>query len=80
MADLEYRPNWASHVVGRYPARSYDEDGEADPQLVKMECEKCGATYQVKCTSGNTRIHVLHFAKVHYHGDALRGPEKKEDT
>lgn len=64
-----YSPGWAKHVVGEYPDREPDGDGGFEPQLVKIACSSCGATHQVKCNSGNVRMHVVQFAKAHYHKD-----------
>lgn len=69
---LTYSPRWAAHVVGRYDPREVDpETGEAEPQEVRLECSRCGATHKAVCTTGAVRGWVNRFALGHVHGDAL---------
>lgn len=69
-----YSPAWAQHVIGTFPERQVDpETGQAEPQLVRMRCTKCGDQHQVMCSTGAVRQWVLRYATVHLHRDAL-GP------
>lgn len=70
---LSYTPQWAPHVTGTFPEKVIDEDGQHEPQLVRMSCSICNATHQVTCTSGATRQHIQTFAVVHAHRDPMRG-------
>lgn len=68
----EYRPEWAKHVVGRYPLRTVDpETGIPNPQVIHMECETCGVTWQTTCDSGAVRRHIGNFATNHVHTDPM---------
>ena len=67
-----WSPDWAQHVVGRWNKRRFDRaTGEVEAQIVRMVCNQCGATYQVKCMSGAVRTWVTKFARVHFHGNPL---------
>lgn len=78
MAVNEFRPKWCPHVVGRFDDLSRDsETGMPEPVLVKMECEQCGATHQMKCATGMPRQWVLRFATVHVHRDVMAIPKKE---
>ncbi len=68
---LEFRPRWASHCVGTYEARVFDEDGVPEPQRIDMLCEHCGATFRTTCNSGAVRAWVNRFATQHLHKDVL---------
>ena len=50
-------PQWAPAVSGTYPKRTFDElTGQPNEQLIQIKCKKCGATWQVRCTSGLVRL------------------------
>lgn len=80
MSEQSYSPGFAKHVTGTYPSRVDNGDGTWEPQMISMACGKCGGTWQYLCTSGNTRVHIQMFAKVHYHGDPLGGGGGSERT
>jgi hypothetical protein len=66
----EWSPTWAPHVKGIYPSRTFDPiTGQPDEQKISIQCQICGATWQVICTSGLVRSHISNFAKSHLHRD-----------
>jgi hypothetical protein len=72
---LEYRPDFAKHVVGTYGARVWDaEIGRYEEQRIDMTCEECGAAMRRTCDSGRVREHIARFAIQHLHKDPLRNP------
>lgn len=67
---VEFRPEWAPHVNGRYARRTFDpETGQADDQAWTAHCTKCGQSWQGKCSSGQVKQHIQRFARVHLHRD-----------
>lgn len=75
----KYRPSWAPHVDGSYTRRVVDEDGLPEEQRVHARCEKCGAEFRTTCQSGQVRLHVAKFARVHLHADPLASPRPGVD-
>lgn len=71
MPDATWSPSWCPHVVGTYSAREYDEDGNPEPQDVRVVCKRCGATWPTTCTSGAVRTLISRFAARHVHKDKL---------
>lgn len=70
--ELEHRPRWAPHVVGRFAPRVHDpETGEVEPQVVRLLCEKCRDEHQVVCVTGRPREHVGQYALMHLHCDPM---------
>jgi len=76
---LEYRPDMAPHVVGRYEPRVFDaEEGRWEEQVIELSCEHpaCKAVafpLRRKCDSGRVREHVARFALGHIHRDPFAG-------
>jgi len=73
---VEYSPEWAKHVKGRYEERTYDEETkQPNPQRVEMTCthEGCGQSWKTVCASGLVRRHIANFAQSHLHRDPLQG-------
>ena len=70
----EWRPDSAKHVVGRFEARTFDEDGFPEPQDIAIECEVCGKKWRTVCNSGAVRTWVARFAASHMHRDSLEAP------
>lgn len=69
---IEWRPDFAPHVLGRYTRREYDETTRTfEAQKVKIDCESCGDHFETMCESGNVRAHVSRFAQQHTHVDPL---------
>lgn len=69
---FEYRPAFASHVVGVISPRVWDaEEQTFEEQTIKMTCEKCSQTMKRVCTSGRALEHVARFALGHMHRDVL---------
>lgn len=71
---VEWRPGFALHVIGRYTVRTFDEDGNPEPQRIEAACGVCGATWQGQCLSGQVRTHIARFGAVHAHRDPLAAP------
>ena len=70
--EFEWRPGWATHVLGRYERREFDPVTQtATPQHVTMDCEQCKAHYQTTCTTGAVRTHIARFAALHLHKDVF---------
>ncbi len=67
----EFRPKWASHVVGTFQEPRADEDGRPEPTKVFMHCETCGERWQTTCASGAPRQWVLRYAVAHVHRDRM---------
>ena len=77
MADVweQWRPPFASHVVGSYTKRELDpETGQHESQKWKARCERCGQSYEGWCDSGQVRRHIARFATQHLHADPLAAP------
>jgi len=72
---IEWRPDHAPHVLGRYTERVVDDQGLPEPQQVTAECEwpGCGARWKTTCSSGSVRTHIARFGALHLHRDPLRG-------
>jgi hypothetical protein len=67
---LEFRPDFAPHVVGRFEPRRFDlVDMAWDEQRIELECERCGSKMEKRCASGRPREHVARFALGHLHRD-----------
>lgn len=67
---IEWAPSWSKYVTGRYEKRVTDpETGLSEPQKVYAKCSHCGAEWQTTCASGQVRLHITRFAKVHLHQD-----------
>lgn len=64
---VEWSPQWAPHVKGRYTLREVNSDGMPEEQHVEMICEKCKATWQTRCSTGIVRAHIQRFAVQHTH-------------
>lgn len=75
---MKYSPQWAPHVEGEFEPTKTNEEGAPEPNLVRIKCNVCGATHQVKCMSGAPRQWVLKFATVHAHRDPFAPLPKKE--
>ena len=70
-----YRPQHAPHVVGRYERRTFDQEAQMfRDQRIEMTCERCGATWQTTCATGQVRTHIMRFGTVHLHRDPLAAP------
>jgi hypothetical protein len=70
---MEYRPNFAQHVVGSFEPRRYDEEDQTwEPQQIEIRCERCGDATRKICTSGHPREWVSHYAVLHLHRDPLQ--------
>ncbi len=77
---IEFRPEWAKHVVGEYSERTADEQGIPEEQLYRAKCTTCGESYgPLKCSSGLVRQHIARFALLHLHRDPL-APIRKGGT
>lgn len=68
---VEWSPQSAPHVKGRYTRRTFDEDGQPEEQRWEARCETCGGSHQGGCMSGNVRSHIARFAAQHLHRDPL---------
>jgi len=60
----QYRPGHAPHVVGVFSVRRF-EDGAPVTQIWKVLCERCGATFRGRCSSGAVKAHIARFGGVH---------------
>ncbi len=62
----EFRPPWATHVVGRFPDPVRDAvDGFLNTIRVEITCEACGAVLSIPCSGAAPRAKVLGFATHH---------------
>lgn len=68
------RPHFARHVLGEYQRRRWDKEGDPIPQKVRMKCDQCGATAEGECPTGQVRVMVYRFARLHLHRDPLEAP------
>lgn len=70
---VEFRPRWASHVLGEYTERTVDtETMIPEPQKWKATCEICKETWgPATCDSGMVRSHISKFAIAHAHRNPL---------
>lgn len=73
---ISWRPEWASHIDGRYTEREVSEDGLPEEQRVEAKCNTCGAEWKIGCTSGSVRQHIQKFAFIHTHTDPLHVVKK----
>jgi hypothetical protein len=74
----EWRPPYASHVVGRWTKLEAEPDGAHLPQTYTMTCELCNQSWgPTKCTSGLIKNHIATFAIQHLHRSPLEAPTKK---
>jgi len=71
---VEFRPQFAPHVSGRFAERTFDHRGLPNSQLWTAYCERCGDAKQGSCDSGQVRQHIQRFAMVHLHKDPLDAP------
>ncbi len=71
---VDWTPEQALHVRGRYTAREWDaEAGLFEEQRVEATCtfEGCNAVFKRVCSSGRPRELIATFATVHLHRDAF---------
>jgi len=68
---VEWAPEHAPHVKGRYEQRTWDEAGLPRVQKIECECTVCGQKWQTACGTGQVRAHIVRFAHVHLHRDPL---------
>lgn len=77
VAWIDWCPEWAPHVRGRYTERVWDPETKLhDPQTVEVRCTfgGCEATWRTTCQSGHVREHIATFARLHLHRDPLAAP------
>lgn len=74
---IEWRPDFAPHVLGRYTRRVADpRTGMAEEQKIEMFCEKCKGQWKTKCASGAVKRHISNFGAAHVHRDPF-APQKQ---
>lgn len=77
MADptwVEWTPEQAPHVRGRYTARVWDHETQLhEEQRVEATCtfDGCNGVFKRSCSSGRPRELIATFATVHLHRDAF---------
>lgn len=74
---VDWSPEWAPFVLGRYTERVFDEETKMhEAQQVEARCtfSGCETAWRTSCQSGRVRDHIATFAKVHLHRDPLSAP------